>query len=72
MDAHDSEYKAAVSGMADTYGRSPSLPAVGDWVNGTSAGKRWSGRVLEVDEKRLAVDCEGAWIVVPTSDMDRF
>ena len=72
MDAHQNEYTAAAAGMAETYGGGPALPAVGDWVNGTTAGKRWSGYVLSCDERRLSVEIAGAWIVVPTSDLERF
>lgn len=70
MDAHANEYAAAADGMAETYGRPDRpLPAVGDFVNGVTAGRRWCGHVLEVDANRLAVDCEGAWIVVHPRDV---
>lgn len=70
MDAHANEYAAAVDGMAETYGRVPDpLPAVGDHVTGITAGRRWGGVVMSVDPRRLAVDCSGAWIVVPPEDV---
>lgn len=72
MDAHEREYAAAAAGMADQTPSPSSLPAVGDFVSGVSGGKHWSGYVLEVDERRLAVEVAGAWIVVPTTDMARF
>jgi hypothetical protein len=67
MDAHLNEYLGAVAGMARTYGKS--LPAVGDWVNGVTAGKAWAGYVLSAEPGRIAVECGGAWIVVPETDL---
>ena len=62
MDAHGNEYAAAVAGMADTYGHAL---AVGDFVNGLSGDKHWSGRVVEV----VGIDCDGATITAPLSDL---
>lgn len=67
MDAHASEYAAAVTGMADTYGRP--APAIGDFVNGISAGRHWGGYVLEVRGDRLAVDVDGAIVEAPLADI---
>jgi hypothetical protein len=62
MDAHENEYLAAVAGMKDTYG-------AGDFVSGTTAGKRWSGRVEWQDGEWIAVNVDGAWVRVPVSDI---
>jgi hypothetical protein len=48
MDAHKPEYEAAAAGMAETYGSPSPSPAVGDFVNGITAGKPWGGYVQEV------------------------
>ncbi len=69
MDANRNEYLGAVAGMADTYGKS--LPAAGDWVNGVTAGKAWAGYVMSAEPGRIAVECGGAWIVVPESHLAR-
>ena len=63
---------ALLQNVTKLAGGGSALPAVGDWVNGTTAGKRWSGYVLSCDERRLSVEIAGAWIVVPTSDLERF
>ena len=70
-DPHHAEYLAAVDGMQETYGKpSPTrLPAVGDFVSGTTAGKRWSGYVMSAEPGRLFVECDGAWIVVHPDDI---
>ena len=66
-DPHYAEYQAAVTGMQETYGCQ--LPAVGDFVSGCTAGKRWSGYVMAAEPGRLAVECAGAWIVVDPADI---
>jgi hypothetical protein len=71
MDAHEREYAAAAEGMADLYGSATDLPAVGDFVNGKTAGRFWSGYVISAEPGRLAVECAGAWIVVHPRDMVR-
>jgi hypothetical protein len=67
MDAHQNEYDAAAAGMADVYGRT--APAVGDFVNGITAGRFWGGYVLEIRGDRLAVDVDGAIVEAPLSDL---
>lgn len=81
MDSHHREYIAAINGMAEIYGRpQPTadappagcrLPSVGDWISGCTAGKRWSGRVARVWERRGTVDIEGDgyWLCVPVADI---
>jgi hypothetical protein len=74
MDAHDREYAAAVAGMQDTYGTgwtstSNTTPAVGDFVSGLTAGRRWSGHVQVIDGDRMLVDADGVWLTVGTQDI---
>lgn len=75
MDSHENEYRAAAAGMAETYGSptpSPAwAPAVGDFVNGSTAGKLWGGYVMEVRGSRALIDVDGAWLDVPLSDITR-
>jgi hypothetical protein len=68
MDAHASEYAAAVAGMAETYG-TPKQPAVGDFVSGMTAGRRWSGHVEWIDGDRLTIHVVGGWLAVPLKDI---
>jgi hypothetical protein len=70
MDAHHAEYAAAVAGMQDTYGTPTiTLPAVGDFVSGLTAGRRWSGHVEWIEGDRLTIDVGGAWLAVPAKDI---
>jgi hypothetical protein len=69
MDAHNSEYLGAVAGMQDTYGTGTTTPAVGDFVSGLTAGRRWSGRVQAVEADRMVVDVDGAVLSVSTNDI---
>jgi aspartate 1-decarboxylase len=66
---HENEYAGAVAGMNEIYGTAKSLPAVGDFVSGTTCGKRWSGYVLTAEPGRLAIEVSGAWIVVDPADI---
>ena len=75
MDAHNSEYLGAVAGMQDTYGTgradtSNTTPAVGDFVSGLTAGRRWSGYVQSIERGWMFVDVNGgAWLAVPVRDI---
>jgi len=77
MDANrmpgDAEADAAAAGMQETYGRP--LPSVGDWVNGSSHGKTWAGRVVDVsaDGSTVVVDLDGEYgqLIAPLSDLRR-
>ena len=76
MDAHSSEYLAAVAGMQDTYGTGwrdtgNTLPAVGDFVSGITKGKHWSGHVewYSDDDAAVVVNVDHAWVRVPVSDI---
>ena len=70
-DPHHPEYLAAVQGMHDTYGwrEAKSLPAIGDFVSGVTAGKHWRGRVEWIDGERMTLDVGGAWVAVPVADI---
>ena len=71
--AHENEYAGAIAGMAETYGThwhdTTNTPAVGDFVSGLTAGRRWSGHVQAVEGDRMVVDVEGAWLSVSTRDI---
>ena len=66
---HENEYLAAVSGMADHTMPPASLPAPGDFVSGTTGGRRWSGRVEAIDSDRMTIDVGGAWITANVADI---
>jgi hypothetical protein len=68
----DAEAAGAIAGMQDVYGRH--MPSVGDWVNGESAGRRWAGRVLRIDESTVVIDLDGEYgqLVARTSDIAGF
>lgn len=72
MDANHAEYAAAVAGMAEIYGtRARRTYADGDFVSGTTCGKRWSGRIewIDGDGDRVTVNVGGAWLVASTHDI---
>lgn len=75
MDSHTNEYRGAVDGMRDTYGTGWSdtgntLPAVGDFISGITAGKRWSGHVeWYSDDGMVCVNVDHSWVRVPVSDI---
>ena len=66
---HENEYLAAIAGMADHTMPPAQLPAPGDFVSGTTAGKRWSGRVEWIEGNRMTIDVGGGWVAVPVSDI---
>jgi hypothetical protein len=72
MDAHANEYAAAVQGMNEVYGGDQPLPSIGDWVNGEYGGKRFSGHVMAAEPGRVAIEIDGAWIVVRPENISRF
>jgi len=67
----DAEAAGAIAGMNDTYGHA--APAVGDWVNGSSHGKDWAGRVMDVTGSTVVVDLDGNYgqLVAPLSHLKR-
>ena len=78
MDAHNSEYLAAVAGMTETYGTgwhdTTNTPlAVGDIVSGVTAGKAWSGEIewFSEDDGTVVVNVDHAWVRVPVGDIKR-
>ena len=69
-DAHNNEYLAVIAGMADhTMPPAPQPPAIGDFVSGETAGKRWAGRVEIVEGNRMTLDVGGGWVAVPVTDI---
>lgn len=71
-DPHENEYLAAVGGMQETYGATTQkkLPAVGDFVSGTTSGKRWSGHVEWIESNdRMVVNVGGGWVAVSPKDI---
>lgn len=72
MDAHNNEYLGAVAGFRESAGWhdvTNTLPAVGDFVSGLTKGRRWSGRVQQIDQRRMVVEVDGAWLVVDPADI---
>ena len=71
-DAHAAEYLAAAAALHDQTPM-PELrrqePAVGDFVSGTTAGRRWSGHVEWIDDGRMCVNVGGGWLSVPVADI---
>jgi len=70
-DAHSNEYAAAVAGMQDTYGKPQHEHAVGDFVSGLTAGRRWSGEIewFSDDGKTMTVNVDHSWVTVPVADI---
>lgn len=63
--AGDAEAAGAVAGMRSVYGRP--LPSLGQWVQGETCGKRFSGEVLAAEPGSVTVQLDGAVLVVPPS-----
>jgi hypothetical protein len=70
-DAHHNEYLAAIAGMADhTPSPAPRVTyAIGDFVSGTTKGKRWSGRIQQLEAGRAVIEIDGGWIVIDPADI---
>jgi hypothetical protein len=67
----ENEYLAAVAGLGEQT-PSPANPvtyAVGDFVSGCTAGKRWSGYIEWTDGDRLTLDVGGGWLAVSARDV---
>lgn len=65
----DNEFLAAVSGLHEQTPSRRHEPAVGDFVSGCTAGKRWQGRVEWVNDcGQMAIDVGGGWVYVPMAD----
>ena len=68
MDAHQNEYLAAVAAMPE-HTPGPRVYAIGDYVSGTSGGKRWQGRIWDIDGDRLSIEIDGGWLAVSAKDV---
>lgn len=65
----DAEADGAAAGMRDLYGPRP-LPAIGQWVEGTTCGRRFSGEVQQAEPGRVVVEIDGAWLIVRPSEIN--
>ena len=70
-DPHCNEYLAAIAGLPEqTISPAPRVTyAIGDWVNGITKGKRWSGRIQQLEPGRAVIEADGAWLVVDPADI---
>ena len=68
-DPHDREYAAAVSYLPEQTPSRYREPAVGDFVSGETAGRRWSGRCEWVEHPLMCVNVDGGWVYVPVGDI---
>ena len=67
----DAEYAAAASALHEQT-ISPAafhLPAIGDFVSGYTAGRRWSGYVQAVEPGRMVVEAGGCLLSLDTKDI---
>jgi len=48
------------------------LPAEGDWVNGTTCGRRFSGYVQQAEPGRIVIEVSGAWLIVRPDDLENW
>ena len=75
--AHENEYLGAVAGFResagwiDTTNTPKQEPAVGDFVSGLTAGRRWSGDIewFSDDGKTMVVNVDHSWVTVPVADI---
>jgi hypothetical protein len=66
----ENEYLAAVAGLHEQTVSKQREPAVGDFVSGTTCGRRWSGRVEWVNAHgEICVNTDGSWVYVPMADI---
>jgi hypothetical protein len=68
---HENEYLAAIAGLGEQTQSPAAKPtyAVGDFVSGCTAGKRWQGRIEWTDGERLTLDVGGGWLAVSARDV---
>lgn len=64
----DAEAAAAIAALHEQTPR-PRTYAVGDWVNGITKGKRWSGRIVEIRSDLVEVEADMAWLTVDAADI---
>lgn len=73
MDAHGNEYRAAAENLREQtpHQAQATTYADGDFVSGTSGGKRWAGRIerLSADGLQAVVDVGGGLLCVPVTDI---
>jgi hypothetical protein len=71
QDPAHNEYLAAIAGLHEqTPSQQPRRTyAIGDFVSGTSGGKRWQGRIFAIDGDRLSIEMPGAWLAVSAKDV---
>jgi len=65
---NENEYLAAVSGLPEQT-LSQRVYAIGDFVSGCSCGKRWQGRIWDIDGDRLSIEIDGGWLAVSAKDV---
>jgi hypothetical protein len=69
----ENEYLAAIAGLHEqtvSPAHKTREPAVGDFVSGCTAGRRWSGRVEWVNDRgEICVNTDGSWVYVPVADI---
>jgi hypothetical protein len=68
---HENEYLAAVAGLSEqTVSPAKRVTyAIGDFVSGISGGKRWQGRIWNVEGDRLSIEIDGGWLAVSSRDI---
>lgn len=68
---NENEYLAAVAGLHEQTPspRTRVTYAIGDFVSGISGGKRWQGRIWNVDGNRLSIEIDGGWLAVSANDV---
>jgi len=71
MDAHFNEYLAAATGLAEQTPPPAQRQtfAIGDYVSGITCGKRWQGRIWNIEGDRLSVEIDGGWLAVSAQDV---
>ena len=66
---HEDLYTAAVRHLHEQTPSPRPEPAVGDFVSGCTAGRRWQGRVEWVKGREICVNTDGSWVYVPVADI---
>lgn len=69
MDAHEREGDAAAAAMVEQYGE-VRIPERGQWIRGTSRGRRFSGEVAEVRGRWVVIEIDGFVAVVALTDIE--
>lgn len=66
---HENEFLAAIAGLHEQTPSPRPEPAVGDFVSGMTAGRRWQGRVEWINGAEICVNTDGSWVYVPVADI---